>query len=538
MSFASLKSSHMFAAFVAATVVLTFAWATTPAQAQTYTILYQLTGDPNPGIGVSFALGRDGNFYASSYYGGANNLGSIFKVTPSGTETLLYSFTSVDGGSCYAGLLLGTDGNFYGGCSSGSSGNGYTFKLTPSGTYTHLHEFAGTDGSGPAITLQGTDGNYYGCTGKGGVNNLGTVFKMTPAGTVTTIYQFDGSAWPCSGLIQGKDGNFYGTTTNGGGVFKLTSAGVYTVLHAFAGGTGDGGNPGGLAQGTDGNFYGGTYSGGTNNEGVIYKMTPAGTVTLLHSFNLTTDLGENPQTNLLQANDGNFYSVAVGCNYFGCGSYGNIFEITPTGTYTTLQAFTFGNGAYPWPGLVLDPSGVFYGLTNQGGTTGNGVFYSLSTGLKAFVSLGTTSGKEGVKVNILGQGFSSSSVVKFGGTQSTTVTRSGTTFLTATVPAAALTGSVTVTTGATTLTSLQTFKVKPTLTSFTPPSGPSGTLVTITGTGLTQTMKVTFNGKSATFTVISDTQVTATVPTGATTGKIAITTKGGSAASTTSFTVN
>jgi hypothetical protein len=149
-----------------------------------------------------------------------------------------------------------------------------------------------------------------------------------------------------------------------------------------------------------------------------------------------------------------------------------------------------------------------------------------------------TSGTEGTKVNILGQGFSSSSLVKFGGTSATTIVRTGKTFITATVPAGALTGAVTVATGATTLTSTKTFKVQPTVASFSPPSGPVGTTVTIKGSGLEQATKVTFDGKSASFTATSDSEVTADVPTGALTGKIAITTKGGSASSATSFTVN
>ena len=141
-------------------------------------------------------------------------------------------------------------------------------------------------------------------------------------------------------------------------------------------------------------------------------------------------------------------------------------------------------------------------------------------------------------IGILGQGFSSSSVVKFGGTQATAITLSGTTLITATVPAGALTGLVTVRTGATTLTSNSIFRVTPTLDSFSPTSGPVGTPVVITGTGLLQTTKVTFNRVAVTtFTINSDTQVTADVPTGATTGKIAITTRGGTATSTRSFAV-
>jgi hypothetical protein len=167
------------------------------------------------------------------------------------------------------------------------------------------------------------------------------------------------------------------------------------------------------------------------------------------------------------------------------------------------------------------------------------VAYSLDVGLGPFVNLVTASGTEGVKIGILGQGFTAASVVKFSGVQATTVTRQGTTFLNATVPAAALTGSVTVTTGATTLTSNNKFRVTPTFPSFSPTSGPVGTPVVLTGTGLTQTTKVTFGGVRATsVTVNSDTQVTADVPTGARTGKIVITTLGGSATSTTNFTVN
>ncbi|MGB8915811.1 MAG: IPT/TIG domain-containing protein, partial [Candidatus Sulfotelmatobacter sp.] len=194
--------------------------------------------------------------------------------------------------------------------------------------------------------------------------------------------------------------------------------------------------------------------------------------------------------------------------------------------------------------LMQHTNGNLYGFTVHGGDTsvcqgdGCGVFYSFDIGAGAFASLESTSGKEGARVGIFGQGFSHSSVVKFGGTQATAVTPSGTTFLNATVPAGALTGTVTVTTGSTTLTSSRTFDVTPTTTSFSPPSGPVGTLVTINGTGLTQTTRVTFNGKSASFAVVSDIEITATVPTGATTGQIRVTTKGGSAITATSFTVN
>jgi hypothetical protein len=231
---------------------------------------------------------------------------------------------------------------------------------------------------------------------------------------------------------------------------------------------------------------------------------------------------------------------------------GTIFSVTTSGTFTTLYSFTGStDGANPLSPLRQHTNGLLYGTTTTGGdlndclsnvcgviVLGCGEVYSLNIGAAPFASLVSTSGKEGAKIGILGQGFTTASVVKFGGTQATTVTLSGTTFITATVPAGALTAAVTVTTGATTLTSPQTFKVTPTFTSFSPTSGSVGTPVVLTGTGLIQTTKVTFGGvRATTFTVNSDTQVTANVPTGAVTGKIAITTLGGSVTSTTNFTV-
>ena len=207
-------------------------------------------------------------------------------------------------------------------------------------------------------------------------------------------------------------------------------------------------------------------------------------------------------------------------------------------TLTTLHSFDLTDGDQPYAGLVQATNGNFYGTTYGGGANNYGTVFSLSVGLGAFVRTQSTSGKEGAKIGILGQGFSTSSVVEFGGVEATTIVRSGTTFITATLPAGALTGAVTVTTGTTKLTSSQIFKVLPTITSFTPASGSVGTSVTIKGTGLQQTTKVKIDGKSATFTVDSDTEVQADVPTDAVTGKIVVTTKGGSATSATSFTVD
>jgi uncharacterized repeat protein (TIGR03803 family) len=531
---------RMFAAFVAVVVVLTLTVAAVPAQAQTYKVLYEfpINGPEPQWPGGPLAQGRNGDLYGWSYEGGTNNDGSMWKTTPSGSVHVVYSFNATNGPDCQNGMTLGTDGNFYGTALTSCTGDGYVFKLTPSGTLTVLHTFTGTpDGSGPGLLVQYTDGNFYGVTYKGGANDYGTVFKITPTGKLTILYSFDNTnnlADPTYGLTVGNDGNFYGTfalTGYPGGVFKITPAGVVTVLHSFTSNP-DGAEPAsGVILGKDGNFYGDTPQGGAYGYGTLFKMTPSGKLTILYSFNSSTDYATNPTAPLLQATDGNFYGVLIS-------RFQDLFRFTPGGTLSVLEKFVLPGGVLPYWPLIQDTNGILYGLLQQGGTVNGGELFSLKIGAKPFVSLVSTSGKEGANIGILGQGFGSSSVVEFGGVQATSIKLTGKTFISATVPTGALTGSVTVTTGSTILTSIQTFKVKPTLASFKPPSGPVGTPVVITGTGLTQTTKVTFGGVAATtFKVNTDSQVTANVPTGAVTGKIVIKTKGGSAASKTDFTV-
>jgi uncharacterized repeat protein (TIGR03803 family) len=527
-------------------------WATTAITlpAQTFTTLDSF----NCADGYSYSYAglvqaTDGNLYGTTPYCGASSpsYGMVFKITTSGKLTTLYSFDGTDGYRPQAGLVQATDGNLYGTTAYGGANQfGTVFKITTGGTLTTLHSFDspnGTDGAYPfAGLVQATDGNLYGTTYEGGANGFGTVFKITRSGTLTTLHSFcppngctDGSFLQ-AGLVQATNGNLYGTTSDNGfannglgTVFKITTSGTLTTLHTFD--VTDGQDPtAGLVQATDGNLYGTTFEGGANLYGTVFKITPGGTLTTLHSFDITD--GAYPQAGLVQATDGDLYGTTL---EGGANGLGTVFKITPSGTLTTLHSFVSPDGD-PYAGLIQATDGNFYGTTL--GDNGDGTIFSLSMGLKAFLEIQSTSGKEGAKVGMLGQGFSSSSVVKFGGTKATTIVLSGTTYITATVPPGALTGSVTVATGSTTLTSTKNFNVTPTMTSFSPSSGAVGTLVTITGTGLKQTIKVTFSGKSASFTVVSDTEVTATVPTGATTGKIIVTTKGGSVTSATSFTVN
>jgi uncharacterized repeat protein (TIGR03803 family) len=344
---------------------------------------------------------------------------------------------------------------------------------------------------------------------------------------------------------QGTDGNFYGTTQGGGDptckcgvVYKATTGGAITVLHAFKGYPTDGYRPIGiLVQGSDGNFYGTTYRGGANNEGSVFKITPSGAYTLLYSFHYGNGIfdAQLPVAGLTLGTDGNFYGVATAG---GSKNSGAIFKITSAGSESVLYNFcsvTCTDGFGPATPLVLHTDGKFYGNTN-GNSLGGSVFYSFDVGLKPLVNLVTWSAKVGKLVEILGQGFTGTTAVSFNGVKASFSNISDT-YMTATVPAGALTGPVTVTTFTNTLKSNRAFLVTPQITSFTPSSGIVGSSVTVNGISLTQATKVTIGGKTASFTVNSDTKVTATVPAGAKTGKIAVTTIGGIANSSGTFLV-
>jgi uncharacterized repeat protein (TIGR03803 family) len=550
-----VKSRTAAFALTVFTLVALFSWVAIPAQAQTVNTLYNFVGG---GTGAQIypngimAQGRDGQFYGVTQ-GGASK-GIVYKVSSTGVFTVLHAMTQSDGVSCN-GLVLGNDGNFYGTCYSGGANSfGTLFKVTPTGALTVLHNFAAVaDGCSPlAPPIQATDGNFYGTTYFCGGTELGSVYKYTPAGVFSILYNFKGGSSDLQnphGLVQGGDGNLWGmgdqggqTSTCGGcgGVFKITPAGKETVVYTFKGGT-DGQNPyTSLIQGSDGNFYGTTEGSGGSNLGTVFQLTAKGVETVLHNYSSQAQ-GAFPRLPLTQGPDGLLYGIATDCAGGGCAQAG-LFDITTKGVYTNLYLYPIiggNNNSLPYSPLLLSTDGTFYSVTEGGGSNQVGSFYSLSTKYAPFISLvNVRGGKVGAQVGILGQGFSSSSVVKFGGTVATTKQLTGSTFILATVPSGALTGKVTVTTGSTTLSTMSSYRVMPVVSGFSPSSGPVGTAVTISGTGLTQATKVTFNNVAASFTVNSDSKITAKVPTGATTGKITVTTAGGSATGSQSFTVN
>ncbi len=258
-----------------------------------------------------------------------------------------------------------------------------------SGGESVLYSFTGgTDGGIPAAALvQGSDGNSYGTTaGSSGLgvlaggNQYGTVFKITPSGTLTPLHSFDGTDGSGSGtLVQGTDGNFYGTTGQGGAssdgtVFKVTPGGTFTTLYSFSGTDGKG--PSGLVVSGDGNFYGNTadgFSSSCGNCGSVFEITPSGTLTTLHYFGGAD--GMAPFGSLALGSDGNFYGTTdVG----GAGNDGTVFKITPGGTLTTLHSFAGADGSNPYANLVLGSDGSFYGTTSSGGSNNKGTVFEIT----------------------------------------------------------------------------------------------------------------------------------------------------------------
>ncbi|MFY9789822.1 MAG: choice-of-anchor tandem repeat GloVer-containing protein [Candidatus Sulfotelmatobacter sp.] len=453
--------------------ILWLAMAGVSAASDTFTSLasFDKTNGNEPNH-TALIQATDGNLYGVTSYGGVNGSGAVFRVSTTGTLDAIYSFCSLancaDGENPYTSLIQASNGDLYGTTSAGgASKNGTLFKITTSGTLTTLYSFCSlakcADGSEPEGQLAvDTAGNIYGVANEGGASNFGTVFKFSTKGVLTTLHSFSGAdgEYPEGGLVAAS-GVFYGTAEYGGAngdgtIFKITTAGTETTLHSFTGS--DGLNPKGWLVDVAGTFYGTTQYGGANNEGSVFKMTSAGAVTTLYSFCSLASCadGSAVTAGLMQATDGNLYGVT---DIGGANNDGTVYELTLKGVLTTLHSFDNTDGYGPQGTVLQDTNGDFYGFTEFGGSIGDGTVFRIATGLKAFVTLESTSGTHGSKVGILGDGFSSSSVVKFNGVTATTVTLSEAGLLTATVPAGATDGYVTVTTESTTLTSTQKYTV-------------------------------------------------------------------------------
>jgi uncharacterized repeat protein (TIGR03803 family) len=392
--------------FTLLVVVSTLLAAIPLARGQTETVLYSFANSPDGAYPLysGLVLGKKQDLYGTTIDGGTytclfgNGCGTVFKVTPSGAETVLHSFgASGDGSWPNEGLVKDKNGNFYGttelggepGCYMGA-GCGTVFELTASGTETILHNFEpnGTDGYEPLASLVlDKEGNLYGTTYIGGAYNYGTVFKLTPSGTETILHSFNANGIDgysaAAGLVLDTKGNLYGTTEGGGTyglgtVYKLTPSGTETILHSF-GASGDGYDPYAsvLIRDKKGNLYGTTFYGGANNClgngcGTVFELSPpikkngVWTEMILHSFDANGTDGYSPEASLLMDKEGNLYgTTGAGGTY----DNGTVFELSSSGTETILHSF-YANGTDGWGpecGLVLDTKGNLYGTTGSGG---------------------------------------------------------------------------------------------------------------------------------------------------------------------------
>jgi uncharacterized repeat protein (TIGR03803 family) len=373
---------------------------------------------------AGLVLANNGTFYGTTSSGGQYDYGTAFSITSAGALTTLHSFNlSVDGAYLVAGLVEATNGTFYGATGEGGVHNlGTIFSMTSGGIVTSLHSFDGTDGQYPyAALVEGTNGTFYGTTSEGGANgeaeDYGTVFSITSGGTLTTLHSFDGTdgANPYAPLIQASNGTFYSTTVEGG-------------AHGY---------------------------------GTVFSITSAGTLTTVHSFDSTD--GSNVYSPLIQASNGTFYGTTSAGGTADCSlgqPCGTIFSLTSAGTLTTLHSFDLTDGEKPEAGLVQDTDGTFYGVTYEGGASNYGTIFSEAVGLHAFVETLPTSGLVGASVKILGTNLTGATSVTFNGKAATFTVVSGSE-ITTHVPTGATTGLVTVTTPSKVLKSAQKFRVTP-----------------------------------------------------------------------------
>lgn len=369
----------------AAAAVISVALIANHAVAQSESVLHSFTGSDGSLPSQRLTVDSAGNLYGTTT-GNYPSIGSVFKVTPSGQLKVLYRFTDGKNRLFTTGkLVLDSNGNLYGVDQTGGEfGSGSIFKLTQSGVFTILYNFTGQgDGAFPNGVISDAQGNFYGTTNLGGAFGQGTVFRFTLGRAIKTVYSFAGSSdggEPFDGaLVRDSRGNLYGTTMFDGGkislgvVFKVTPEGAETVLHTFLGGS-DGAHPkGSLIADGQGNLYGTTSSGENLKGGTVFKITPSGVLTELHTF--TGPDGFDPNAALALDADGNLYGTT-----FSGGNLneGVVFEISLSGSESVLLSFSGSDGATPYSGLILGEDGNLDGTTGFGGASNQGTVFSVT----------------------------------------------------------------------------------------------------------------------------------------------------------------
>jgi uncharacterized repeat protein (TIGR03803 family) len=424
-------------------------------------------------------LGPNGLLYGTTFTGGKNATGVVFKLDTHGSMTTLHTFGpyqtssggNSDGAQPVETLLLASDGNFYGITAyGGRAGNGTLFKVTPQGAVSRLYYFSAlntkggnADGAVPFGSLiQGADGALYGTTALGGKYGSGVIFRFVPgqAAPLSVLYHFSAldangfnvdGAMPAGALFQTSDGTLYGTASAGGAnadgtIFKFVAGGALTVLHTFEaldvnGNDSDGASPqNGVTLGPDGDLYGVAPTGGVYGNGTIFKVSTDGVFTTVHSFTPTTDLvnreGEEPYSPLLLLPNGQFYGTAA---LGGPRSDGTIFRF---GTGEPINViYDFGvtdanhrnlDGIGP-NGLVLGADGRIYGTTQTGSNNGGGTIFRVGPAISS-LNPASVQEKTAFTLTINGSGFSANDKIYWNKIQLPTTFVSGAQLTTA-VPA-------------------------------------------------------------------------------------------------------
>ncbi len=428
--------------------------------------------------------------------------------------------------SAYGGattIFQGRDGRLYGTTPySSSTEEGSIFSLSILGNLAPIHTFSGSDGLAPGggVTLA-LDGAFYGTTSAGGTSNAGVLFKVTPSGSYTLLHSFTTGAdgqYPRAAPILASDGNFYGVTGNGtvddGTVYRYSpSTGTFTTILSLSTDGSQGkqlSSP--LLQAANGNLYGTAPFGGANGCGTIFELSTSGTLLQLFSFACGAG-GASPYGSLIQASDGSLYgTTAIGGSISSSGECvqgcGTVFKFNH-GLVSVMYSFSGSplDGAFANAGLVEGSDGNLYGGTFNGGTNDHGVLYQISP-----------SGQYKLLFNMVGN---------IGSTVNAPLMQhtNGKFYGDASYDGRYFQGSIySLDMGLGPFIALVRY------------SGRIGQPVQILGQGLTGSTAVTINGVAATsFKVVSDTYMTAVVPTGATTGPVLVATPTGSLTSNHNF---
>lgn len=327
---------------------------------------------------------------------GSSNVVTVVVSCGAGSETVLHSFGSsaTDGVGPEASLIMDSAGNLYGTTEGGGAKvQGTVFKINAAGTESVLYSFgsSGTsDGSAPTGPLiMDNAGELYGTTFSGGAYSYyGTVFEISANGSESIVYSFSGittgdAGTPHAGLIMDSAGNLYGTgytggTNNDGAVFRISAAGTESVLYSFPVGANDIANPdASLVMDGAGNLYGTTAFGGANDGGTVFEITAAGSESVLYSFGNSPGDGWSPQAPLMMDSAGNLYGTTAGG---GADSGGTVFRISASGTESILYSFggSAADGVDPRAGLIMDSGGNLYGTTAKGGANSDGTVFKIS----------------------------------------------------------------------------------------------------------------------------------------------------------------